>query len=161
MALQSVTLTLKLSLEMTYFWDWWEKLHFCYLQDRRFYQMEAHVFQNFFLRWDLTFPVKRGIKLPISGRHWHGLIARFKKKKTGIYIVSSLSLTVTLHHFWKCMLNSIRNVKFIKMRKPTMFITAMCVLFLDKFSLEFLIIISLPHLHCLFLFSAREEESFL
>ena len=86
-----------------------------------------------------------------------------------------------------------------------MFITAMCVLFLDKFSLEFwwflgvadtndviqkiektlnnthtttqkltnnsfrntkkhpefLIIISLPHLHGLFLFSAREEESFL
>ena len=42
-----------------------------------------------------------------------------------------------------------------------MFITAMCVLFLDKFSLEFLIIISLPHLHGLFLFSAREEEYFL
>ena len=77
MALQSVTLTLKLSLEMPYFWDWWEKLHFCYLQDRRFYQMEAHVFQNFFLRSDLTFPVKRGIKLPISARHWHVLIARF------------------------------------------------------------------------------------
>ena len=38
------------------------------------------------------------------------------------------------------------------MRKPTMFITAMCVLFLDKFSLELLIIISLPHLHGLFLF---------
>ena len=42
-----------------------------------------------------------------------------------------------------------------------MFITAMSVLFLDKFSLEFLIIISLPHLHSLFLFAAREEESFL
>ena len=42
-----------------------------------------------------------------------------------------------------------------------MFITAMCVLFLDKFSLEFLIIISLPHLHGLLSFSAREEESFL
>ena len=42
-----------------------------------------------------------------------------------------------------------------------MFITAMSVLFLDKFSLEFLIIISLPHLHGLFLFASREEESFL
>ena len=30
------------------------------------------------------------------------------------------------------MLNSIRNVKFIKMRKLTMFITAVCVLFLIK-----------------------------
>ena len=36
---------------------------------------------------------------------------------------------VTLDHFGKCMLNSIRNVKFIKMRKLTMFITAVCVLF--------------------------------
>ena len=33
------------------------------------------------------------------------------------------------------MLNSIRNVKFIKMRKLTMFITAVCVLFLKKFSI--------------------------
>ena len=30
------------------------------------------------------------------------------------------------------MLNSIRNVKFIKMRKLTMFITAVCVLYLNK-----------------------------
>ena len=51
--------------------------------------------------------------------------------------------------------------QFITMRKPTMFITAVCVLFLDKFSLEFLMIISLPHLRGLFFFSAREEESFL
>ena len=76
-ALQSVTLALKLSLKMRYFPDWWGKLKFCYLQDRRFYQMEAHVFQNFYLRWHLTFPVKRGIKLPISARHWHVLVARF------------------------------------------------------------------------------------
>ena len=45
---------------------------------------------------------------------------------------SSFSSTVTLDHFWKCMLNSIRNVKFIKMRKLTMFITAVCVLFFIK-----------------------------
>ena len=43
--------------------------------------MEAHVFQNFFLRRDLTFPVKRSIKLPTSARHWHVLAARLKKKK--------------------------------------------------------------------------------
>jgi len=34
---------------------------------------------------------------------------------------------------WKCMLTSARNVKFIKMRLFTMFITAVCVLFLTKF----------------------------
>ena len=34
------------------------------------------------------------------------------------------------------MLNSIRNVKFIKMRKLTMFITAVCVLFLIKLKWE-------------------------
>ena len=59
------------------------------------------------------------------------------------------------------MLNGIRKVKFIKMQKPTMFITTVCVLFLDKFWLEFLMIISLPHLHGLFFFAAREEEPFL
>ena len=48
------------------------------------------------------------------------------------YIVSSIFLTVTYDHFWKCMLNSIQNVKFIKMRKLTMFITAVGVLFLIK-----------------------------
>ena len=37
------------------------------------------------------------------------------------------------------MLNSIRNVKFIKMRKLTMFITAVCVSFLARY--KFLIII--------------------
>ena len=73
----SVTLKLKLSRKMSYIPDWWRKLHFCYLWDGRFYQLEARVFQNFFLRWDLTFPVKRGIKLPISARHWHVLVARF------------------------------------------------------------------------------------
>ena len=56
-------------------------LHFCYLQDRRFYQMEAHVFKNLFLRWDFTFPLRRGIKLLISARDWHVLVARFSKKK--------------------------------------------------------------------------------
>ena len=50
MALQSVTLTLKLSLKMPFFADWCGKLLSCYLQDRRFYRMETHVFQNFFLR---------------------------------------------------------------------------------------------------------------
>ena len=84
MALQAVTLTLKLSLKMPFFADWWGKLLFCYLQDRRFYRMEAHVFQNFFLRWDLTFPVKRGIKLPIGVRHRHVLVARFSKNQ--VYI---------------------------------------------------------------------------
>ena len=37
---------------------------------------------------------------------------------------------VTLDHFWKYMLNCIRNVKFMKMRKLTMFISAVCLLFL-------------------------------
>ena len=37
------------------------------------------------------------------------------------------------------MLNSIRNVKFIKMRKLTMFITAVCVSFLARY--KFLIVI--------------------
>ena len=57
--------------------------HFCYLQDRRFYQMEAHVFKNLFLRWDFTFPLIRGIKLLIGARDWHVLVAlaRFSKKK--------------------------------------------------------------------------------
>ena len=32
--------------------------------------------------------------------------------KSFVYIVSALSSTVTLDHFWNCMLNSIRNVKF-------------------------------------------------
>ena len=37
---------------------------------------------------------------------------------------------VTLdHHFWKCMLNSLRNVKFITIWKLTMFITAVCVIY--------------------------------
>ena len=49
-----------------------------------------------------------------------------------VYIVSSLSSTVTLYHFWKCMLSSIRNVKFTKKRNLTMFITAVCVLSLIK-----------------------------
>ena len=31
------------------------------------------------------------------------------------------------------MVNSIRNVKFIKIRKLTMFITAVCVLFMNQF----------------------------
>ena len=58
--------------------------HFCYLQDRRFYQMEAHVFKNLFLRWDFTFPLIRGIKLLIGARDWHVLVAlaRFSKKTT-------------------------------------------------------------------------------
>ena len=61
-------------------------LHFCYLQDRRFYQMEAHVFKNLFLRWDFIFPLRRGIKLLISATEWHVLVARLseKKKKTDI-----------------------------------------------------------------------------
>ena len=37
------------------------------------------------------------------------------------------------------MLNSIRNVKFIKMRKLTMFITTVCVSFLARY--KFLIVI--------------------
>ena len=45
---------------------------------------------------------------------------------------SSLSSMVTLDHFWKCMLNSLRNVKFITMWKLTMLITAVCVLFFIK-----------------------------
>ena len=49
MALQSFTLTLKLSLKMPYFPDLSRKLHFCYVQDRRSYQMESCVFKNLFL----------------------------------------------------------------------------------------------------------------
>ena len=70
MALQSETVTLKFTLEMPYFSELRGKLHFCYLQGRHFYQMEAHVFKNFFLRWDFTFRVRRGIKLPIGARDW-------------------------------------------------------------------------------------------
>ena len=66
-------------LKMPYFPDQWE-LHFCYLQDRRSYQMEAYVFNNFFLRWDFTFQVTRAIKSTISARDWHILVARFFKK---------------------------------------------------------------------------------
>ena len=86
MALQLVTLTLKLSLKMPYFPDW-GKLHFCYLQDRRFYQMEAHVFKNFFWRWDFTFPLRKGIQLPISARDWYVLVARFSKNRYEYYIL--------------------------------------------------------------------------
>ena len=46
--------------------------------------MEACVFKNFFLRWDFTFPVIRGIKWPISAGDWHVLVAGFSKK-SGIY----------------------------------------------------------------------------
>ena len=70
------------------------KLHFCYLQDRRFYQMEAHVFKNFFLRWDFTFPLKKGIKLPITTRDWHVLVARFSKKNRYKYYIS--------YYFFRC-----------------------------------------------------------
>ena len=98
MALQSMTLTLKLSLKIPYFSDWWGKLNFCYLQDKRFYQMAARVFQNLFLRWDLTFPVKRAIKLPISARHWHVLVARFAKKQA-YYFTISLDIIFSLLSF--------------------------------------------------------------
>ena len=47
--------------------------------------MEAHVFNNFFLRWDFTFQVTRAIKLTISVRDWHFLVARFSKNQV-IYI---------------------------------------------------------------------------
>ena len=48
--------------------------------------MEAHVFNNFFLRWDFTFQVTRAIKLPISARDWHVLVARFSKKQVYLTI---------------------------------------------------------------------------
>ena len=54
------------------------------------------------------------------------------EKKMMIIYSLVISLTVTLDHFWKCMLNGIRNVKFIKMRKLTMFITTVSVLFFIK-----------------------------
>ena len=57
------------------------KAHFCYLKNRRFYQMEAHVFKNFFLRWDLTFPVRKGIKLLISAKDWRVVVAWFSKTR--------------------------------------------------------------------------------
>ena len=41
--------------------------------------MEVHVFKNFFLMRDLTFPLRRSIKLPIGARDWHVLVARFSK----------------------------------------------------------------------------------
>ena len=42
----------------------------------------------FFLKKDLTFQVRRDIKLPISARDWHVLVARFSKNK--VYIKSVL-----------------------------------------------------------------------
>ena len=35
----------------------------------------------FKVRFINNLPVKRGIKLPISARHWHILVARFSKKQ--------------------------------------------------------------------------------
>ena len=43
-----------------------------------------------------------------------------------------LNLDILHTKIWKCMLNSILNVKFIKMRNFTVFIAAVCVLFLIK-----------------------------
>ena len=88
MALQSVTLTLKLSLKMPYFPDRWGKLQFCYLQDRRFYQMEAHVFQNFFLRWDLPFP-----KSKVYIFYWKG-----KGEKSNISCFDWRHKSTQIHH---------------------------------------------------------------
>ena len=47
--------------------------------------MEAHVFNNFFLRWDFTFQVTRAIKLPISARDWHFLVAQFSKNQVHMH----------------------------------------------------------------------------
>ena len=55
--------------------------------------MEAHVFNNFFLRWDFTFQVTRAIKLQISARDWHVLVAPVFKK-TGIYNTICMSILV-------------------------------------------------------------------
>ena len=54
------------------------------------------------------------------------------KEITRLYIIIIFFSTVTLDHFWKCMLNSTQNVNFIKMQKLAMFITAICVLFFIK-----------------------------
>ena len=51
--------------------------------------MEAHVFNNFFLRWDFTFQVTRAIKLPISARDRHVLVARFSKKTVCYYVYNN------------------------------------------------------------------------
>ena len=48
--------------------------------------MEAHVLNNFFLRWDFTFQVTRAIKLPISAGDWHFSEARFSKNQVYIYM---------------------------------------------------------------------------
>ena len=52
--------------------------------------MEAHVYNNLFLRWDFTFQVTRAIKLPISER-----LTCFSSpvvKKTGIYTTICMSI---------------------------------------------------------------------
>ena len=52
--------------------------------------MEAHVFNNFFLRWNFTFQVTRAIKLPISMRDWHFLVARFSKNQVYLFDIICL-----------------------------------------------------------------------
>ena len=49
--------------------------------------------QEFFLRWDFTFPVRRVIKLPISARGWHVLVALLSKNQVYVFMY--------LQFFWK------------------------------------------------------------
>ena len=85
MALKLVTLALKFFLKMRYFPDQWGELHFCYLRERRFYQMGTRIFKNFFLSRDFTFSVRRGIKLPISARLTCFSSPVFKKPVIGMF----------------------------------------------------------------------------
>ena len=54
--------------------------------------MEACVLKNLFLRCDLTFPVRMVIKLPISVRDRHLLLARFSKNQVYLQNLSAMSM---------------------------------------------------------------------
>ena len=69
LALQSVTLTLKLPLKMPYFPDEESFTFVAFKTDSSIkWKLVYSRIIYLFLRWDLTFPARRGVKLPISVR---------------------------------------------------------------------------------------------
>ena len=80
--LQSVTLTLELSLKMSYFPDYYEEsFTFDILKTDTSINWKARVFKNFFYR-----RVRRAIKLTISARDAHFVVTRFSNKQAYLFM---------------------------------------------------------------------------
>ena len=80
--LQSVTLTLELSLKMSYFPDYYEEsFTFDIFKTDTSINWKARVFKNFFYR-----RVRRAIKLTISARDAHFVVTRFSNKQAYLFM---------------------------------------------------------------------------